>query len=195
MTELKREHLSALMDGEAVPPASLDALLREPALKASWARYHLARDALHHELYIPAGDLASRINAALEAEPTVLAPVARKPRAVTGLLKQAASFAVAASVTAAVIFGVQGYHARQAGAPALAQQPAAAAPAPRVLEQPRLLPLAPLVQAASATNKPLDPRQERLRAYLLDHSEQAAARGGNGMLPYVRVVSQEPVER
>lgn len=199
MTERLHEQLSGFMDGEAMPESGLAELVRNPELKATWARYHLVRDTLHNELSLPAGDLASRISAAIELEPTVLAPKSRKPLAIPAFFKQAANFAVAASVTVAVVFGVQSYQGhRQAGQAQLAQQ--TEAPAPVVVQQPPVLMVAPMVQAASAHLQAVDPReermldarqQERIRAYLLDHSEQAAARGSNGMFPYVRVVSRE----
>lgn len=196
MTERLREQLSALMDGDAVSESSVSEFLGNPELKATWARYHLVRDALHNELSFPAGDLASRVSAALDAEPTVLAPRAKKAFVIPGFFRQAASFAVAASVTAAVIFGVQTYQGRDIQQPALAQQGAPnGAP---VVQQPSMLMVAPMVQAASARSsgaKSPDPRQERLRAYLLDHSQQAAARGESGMLPYVKAVSHESEER
>lgn len=193
MTEPLREQLSAFMDGATVPESSLAQLVQNDELKASWARYHLVRDVMHNELSLPAGDLASRISAALDAEPTVLAPKAKKPLPVPGFFRQAASFAVAASVTAAVIFGVQSYNAQQAGTPALAQQ--TVTPAPVMAQQPPVLMVGPMVQAASARTKPLDPRQERLREYLMDHTQQSNAQGVNGVLPYVKVVSHEPNER
>ncbi|MBI2379824.1 MAG: sigma-E factor negative regulatory protein [Gammaproteobacteria bacterium] len=173
MSEHEREQLSAFMDGQPGTPGLTERLGREEPLRATWARYHLIRDAMQHELSLPSGDLASRISLALEVEPTILAPKPRRPSLLPGLFKQAASFAVAASVTAAVIFGVQGYNARQqAGAPGFAEQKVSQ-PAPN-LEQPRLLPLAPMAQAASARNQALDPRQQQLRNYLLERSEQAA---------------------
>lgn len=201
MSERLREQMSAFMDGEAIPESSLGQLLDSPEMKASWSRYHLARDAMQNELRLPAFNLAERISAAIEAEPTVLAPKPKKTFVLPAIFKQAASLAVAASVTAVVIVGAQHYQGQsgEMAVPTLAEQSTAPAPVSQpVVQAPPIIAVAPLVQAASARmgqNAPADARQERLRAYLLDHHQQSSARGLNGMLPHVNVMSQPVEER
>jgi sigma-E factor negative regulatory protein RseA len=84
-----KSNLSALMDDaldESEAASALDALTLEPSLRRDWELYHLIGDSLRQgaepwpEL---AADFSDRVMAALEEEPTVLAPHApvRAPRA------------------------------------------------------------------------------------------------------------------
>jgi sigma-E factor negative regulatory protein RseA len=70
-TEIK-EQLSALMDGEAQPDAArfvLRSVASDPALAASWSRYHLSRDCLQKQpvLLVDAG-FAAAVMARIDAE-------------------------------------------------------------------------------------------------------------------------------
>ncbi|MBK7661619.1 MAG: sigma-E factor negative regulatory protein [Betaproteobacteria bacterium] len=122
------QELSTLMDGE------LDAHEAERAirtvcgnddLKQKWHEYHLIGDALR-------GDgpgrtaLSRRIMAALEEEPTVLAPRRRIPVNAGRI-----AFAAAASVTTVAVVGWMGLQQGRVpdAGPALAKGPAAAQPA------------------------------------------------------------------
>lgn len=117
--EALQQSLSAVMDNEAdelelrrVLSASDNAELR-----ATWARYQLARAAMHKDLLVPDLDIAAAVSAALKDE-TV--PVAEKP--VRGLWRNFGRIAVAASVTLAVLAGVRFYHQDELGSTQLAQQ-------------------------------------------------------------------------
>lgn len=112
------ESLSALMDGEA-SELEVRRLLRDSAddgeLRERWRHWHVARAAMHDELQAPKLDLASRVSAALADEPALVAQVpwyARMPGRV----------AVAASVTLAVLAGLQFAPLGEQAAPQLAQQ-------------------------------------------------------------------------
>jgi len=67
-----QDFLSRLMDGEwrdlDVRRSVLD-VCGDETLRAKWARYHLARDAMRHEALDPSDSLAERVRAALEQEP------------------------------------------------------------------------------------------------------------------------------
>jgi len=73
-----RESLSQLMDGEwhGIDPSQCAAgVCQDEALRATWARYHLIRDAMNrdgvnNEPVHSGFDLASRVRAAIEKEPT-----------------------------------------------------------------------------------------------------------------------------
>lgn len=121
--EVLDESLSAVMDGEAdelelrrVLAASGD----DSAVRERWARYQLARDVMHRQSVLPQLDLAAAVSAAIEAEDAQAAAPAAKP---TGSWHQVARFAVAATVTLAVLVGVRFYNG-QDEAPQLAQQAA-----------------------------------------------------------------------
>lgn len=116
------ESLSALMDGETDDlevRRLLNGVEQEPELSATWRRYHLARTALKGEQMDANVDLSGSIAAALEDEPTyaqekvsasasrhVLAGLRENSRQ---MWRSVASMAVAASVTAVVIFGVNSF--------------------------------------------------------------------------------------
>lgn len=106
--EVLDESVSAVMDGEAdelelrrvLAAAGEDAALRE-----RWARYQLARDVMHRQAVLPKLDLAAAVSAAIGAEDAA-APVARPARS----WRHLGRFAVAASVTLAVLAGVRFYN-------------------------------------------------------------------------------------
>ncbi len=67
-----KETLSQLMDGEwqnIDSQARISELCSDEELKATWARYHLARDVMKNESVKVDTDIASRVWAALEDEP------------------------------------------------------------------------------------------------------------------------------
>jgi len=67
-----KETLSQLMDGEwqnIDSQARISDLCSDSELKATWARYHLARDVMKNESVKVDTDIASRVWAALENEP------------------------------------------------------------------------------------------------------------------------------
>ncbi|MCY4210911.1 MAG: sigma-E factor negative regulatory protein [Gammaproteobacteria bacterium] len=110
MNEMTKEQLSALMDGEADGQQRelIDELLQDPELLETWSRYHLISDCLQQ--HAPAQgtaqldrDLAARVAKSLEQEPTILAPT----RVPARLVKPVTGFAIAASVAALAIFGIQ----------------------------------------------------------------------------------------
>lgn len=120
--EVLNEAVSAAMDGEAAE-LELRRLLAAPDEEAAevrrrWARYQLARDVMHGQPVSPGLDLAGAVSAAIAAEAAT--PVAqREPR--RGL--RLGRFAVAASVTLAVLAGVRWYHQDETLSPQLASQP------------------------------------------------------------------------
>lgn len=76
MSQNVRQDISALMDGDLAGSAAdgaIKALKTESALKATWARYHVARSAMKRE-YTPyvKSDLLGRVQAALESDPVFL---------------------------------------------------------------------------------------------------------------------------
>lgn len=79
--EQRRQSLSALMDGEAEPPAVLEicaAWRRDDALRADWHAYHLISDVLRSDdLALPAAQdeaFLGRLRERLATQPVVLAP-------------------------------------------------------------------------------------------------------------------------
>ncbi|MGL5991976.1 MAG: sigma-E factor negative regulatory protein [Aeromonas sobria] len=123
-----KEQISALMDGELSDAEVLNELEMDSDLQDTWGRYHLIGNAMRGDLSVNLQlDLSASIMAALEDEPTILAP---KPVEAATVLQpvvapvktdsnviplfrrvgqQLGQYAIAASVAAAVIFGVQQY--------------------------------------------------------------------------------------
>lgn len=117
--EALQESLSAVMDNEAdeLELRRVLGAVESSEARATWARYQVARAAMHKELLNPRLDLAAAVSAALvdEAAP---APVAARPWRSLGRL------AVAASVTLAVLAGVRLYNQNDLGGAQVAQQAA-----------------------------------------------------------------------
>lgn len=110
------EKLSAFMDGELNDNVFVDGLKNDSELLAKWRSYHVIRSGLRKEASVmPEFDITAQVAAALESEATVLAPKS-KLSAIPGVnkiipfMRQSGQFAVAASVAAAVILGVQQYN-------------------------------------------------------------------------------------
>lgn len=184
------ESLSALMDGEA-SELEVRRLLRDSAddgeLRERWRHWHVARAAMHDELQAPKLDLASRVSSALADEPVLMAQAPWYAR-VSGRV------AVAASVTLAVLAGLQFSPLNEQAAPELAQQqdiptltiPGQALPGPAVL--------AGYQPGEAATESPtLENRwhEERMPLYLHQHLQQVSASQGNAQLPQARVANFE----
>ena len=190
-TEMNGERLSALVDGElngAEYGQALDAINLSPELRQRWMRYHTASDALKNSLptALLKPDFSSRVMQAIDAEPTILAPrnITRK---INPLVKQVAGLAIAASVTAVAVLGVQTWRL----------EPVAEPIATVVQVTP---PVADLIRPVVATtttastntmtvdadSSALPPHvQSQINQYLLNHQNSLAAQR---MLPYARIV-------
>jgi sigma-E factor negative regulatory protein RseA len=175
MNNEDREWLSALADGELHEQSMeqrLTTLRDDPQLLASWQAYHLIRDTVSSNLnHSVAPQLHRRIAAALESEPTILAPQRRRQP----WLKQVAGVAIAASVTGVAIIGLQNMNG-------VDSNPAAA----QVAQQQEYLRMKP-AQVARRNETPVQ-SNDALNRYLVNHNEYSANSGIQGMLPYVRIV-------
>ncbi len=171
MNEEQRQRISALCDGELEARERLDAIDdigRDPALRDTFGRYQMISDVLHNN-YRRAEDhaLLARVREALADEPTVLAPPRRTPR-FSSWRPLAAGFAVAASVAAVAVVGIQ----------VINEEPAAqlAAEAPREyirLQQPTVV--AEKRERAREGNLNIAPVAARskspLAPYVVNHNE------------------------
>ncbi len=178
MNKDNREWLSALADGElqgAELKRGLDALRSDAELQASWSAYHLIRDSVSSNLDEGvAPQLHLRISAALQDEPTILAPQSRR----RSWVKQAAGLAIAASVAGVAIVGVQQMNS------------ADSAPTLQAVVQPQeYIRMAPTL-VADRKEKAV-PNNEALDRYLVNHNEYSANSGIQGVLPYVRIVGHK----
>ena len=186
-----KEQLSALMDGDLNDVEVLGELGMDPALQDTWSRYHLIGDAMRGDLPVNLQlDLSDSIMAALEDEPTILAP---KPVETAPVLQpvvapvktdsnvvplfrrvgqQLGQYAIAASVAAAVIFGVQQYQG-QDGVPAnpvLNTIPIGGSAAPVSVHYPQQD--GARARQQGLTEQQMQEQRERINAFLRDHQLQ-----------------------
>ncbi|ATL97217.1 RseA family anti-sigma factor [Aeromonas sp. MR19] len=183
-----KEQLSALMDGDLSDVEVLSELGMDPALQDTWSRYHLIGDAMRGDLPVNLQlDLSDSIMAALEDEPTILAPkpVESKPAApqvhtgakVVPLFRrvgqQVGQYAIAASVAAAVIFGVQQYQGHDGipTNPVLNTIPVGGSASPVSVHYPQDGNRATARQQGLSEQQ-MQEQRERINAFLRDHQLQ-----------------------
>lgn len=194
-----QQSLSALMDNEA-DELELHRVLKasnEPEVRATWARYQVARAAMHNEAAFTSVDLSARIMAAIDAEPESVTAVpaslanVQKPRSMPWLGR----VAVAASVTLAVLGGVRFYNQDAVQQDALMAQseqrlPAASQAQSSVVlasysEQGQSTPMAQAVNGQDSWY------ERRLPDYLRQHAQQTSVSKTESALPYARAASLE----
>ncbi|HDZ8839702.1 TPA: transcriptional regulator [Aeromonas veronii] len=186
-----KEQISALMDGDLSDAEVLNELEMDSDLQDTWGRYHLIGDAMRGDLPVNLQlDLSDSIMAALEDEPTILAP---KPVETVPVLQPAVApvktdsnvvplfrrvgqqlgqYAIAASVAAAVIFGVQQYQG-QDGVPAnpvLNTIPIGGSAAPVSVHYPQQD--GARARQQGLTEQQMQEQRERINAFLRDHQLQ-----------------------
>ncbi|MDH5444706.1 MAG: sigma-E factor negative regulatory protein [Gammaproteobacteria bacterium] len=181
MTEKKYENLSAIMDGETeLNDQLIQQLHADPELRSRWQRYHLIRDGLDNHLPdVGMSDISEKVMSALEAEPTILAPMHK--RISQKVMKQAAGLAVAASVATIAIVSVQTSQ--------LTNTPDSTTSIARI-EQPRIDQTA--ISQARLRNQAI---QSKLNGYLVNHNEYSMSARMQGMMPYMRIVGDADNQR
>lgn len=205
MTNPSDERISALLDGELdahEQQTVLDELLAHDDNRKTWGRYHLIGGTLKRSL--PGGidhGFSSRVMAALDDEPTVLAPSPRTSwRQRWG--QHTAGLAVAASVAAVAVLGVQFMYQQDAQAPVaqLAQQGSptqdttlmAKKNAQRVGMQSNIQTVTQSSNASNSTavaiKKDLKRYHPHLNKYLVDHNQQSS-QIVQGVVPYARIIA------
>ena len=218
MTNPSDEKISALVDGELDEhehQSTVNELLADKNKRAVWQRYHLIGDTLKRSL--PAGidhSFSSRVMSELENEPTVLAPPKQTH---SSWSQRAAGLAVAASVAAVAVLGVQFMYQQDGQAPAqqLAQVPAKSSPMPQQ-KTPQQTPLQNIARAniQKSMQAALQPSlranvqtvtqtssavaripkaakrfHPRLNKYLVDHNQQTSRSAVQAVIPYARIVA------
>jgi sigma-E factor negative regulatory protein RseA len=205
--EQSGEQMSSLVDGEVEGSSDgmkgLDHLVKDKEGHDRWERYHLIGDALKRNLPpVIDNQLASRVMAELENEPTVLAP----SRTSSSIGKQMAGLAIAASVATIAVLGVQFMYKEDGLAPTqqIAQANSAKIPVNKEL-------FGRDVQTVTQAINPVDPRSQQLaqqhpaqilkqyhpnlNKYLLNHNQRAARGVVQGVIPYARIITYPDMER
>jgi sigma-E factor negative regulatory protein RseA len=164
MNDQLKEMLSAFMDGEADDQRVLEGLRQHDEARSAWASYHIIRDVMSQHYVAGSQQIAGRVSAALQDEPTVLAPQRWfKPKKI---LRHASGAAIAATIAAVAILVVRQSPEIPQDIPQFAVGP--------ITQQPVRL-------TAAAENK--------LSGYIVSHNEYSASSRIKGMLPYTRIVS------
>ena len=181
-----KEQLSALMDGDLSEIEVLNELGTDPALQDTWSRYHLIGDAMRGDLPVNLQlDLSDSIMLALEDEPAILAPKPAQPAApqvqpagkvipfVRRSGQQVGQYAIAASVAAAVIFGVQQYQGKDGvpTSPVLNTIPVGGSAAPVSVHYPQDGSRTG-VRQQGLSEQQMQEQRERINAFLRDHQLQ-----------------------
>lgn len=199
----RKEQLSALMDGEADNmDRAIDQLLSDPTQRAEWENLHFNRDVAggHIDIKASAG-FADAVMAALDDEPTVLAPksvrksVDSNTNATVSWLRPAAGLAIAATVAAVTVLSFDSL-VGEPSAPAQVQQLAAQQSA-----APQAATITPVqFTGAHVVNRTYwqgsdENMQDELNQYLANHTEYSDVSNFQGMLPYVRLAGYDSEEK
>lgn len=192
MNDDMKEQLSGLMDGEfeAHADETIGQLINSRPLREIWWRYHLISDVLKQNLPdLIDRQLAEKVADSISDEPVVLAPY----RIVKNqFFKPLAGLAIAASVTAIAIVGIQNRNEPQPNLPAARVADAAATYNTNISQQ-YTFP----VSATLVTRQPGEPVENvepnsRLNSYLVNYNEFRASQNGvHGIIPYVRIIANE----
>ena len=181
-----KEQISALMDGDLIDAEVLNELEMDSDLQATWGRYHLIGDAMRGDLPVNLQlDLSDSIMLALEDEPAILAPKPAQPAApqvqpagkvipfVRRFGQQVGQYAIAASVAAAVIFGVQQYQGKDGvpTSPVLNTIPVGGSAAPVSVHYPQDGSRTG-VRQQGLSEQQMQEQRERINAFLRDHQLQ-----------------------
>lgn len=183
MDKLGQEWVSAAVDGEAGPQALAD-LASDKSSHDKWRNYHLIGDAMRGELPQTLQlDLSDSIAAALEQEPTILAPVEQPQKSVSHpanvipFFKQFGQYAIAATVALVAVVGVQNYSNSGSGdgaaSPVLMTRPLVGGASPVSYQEGEFQ-----QQRPGYTNEQLNEQRRRINSYIQDHMLQQRLNAG-----------------
>lgn len=224
MSERSHEELSALMDGEASEMElrrTLKSLDSDSELLQKWRRYHVSRSVMQGDLKETRSaeftqlDLTKAVSAAIDKEPAHDVSFEDKPSWVAKVLQPLSSVAVAASVSAMVVFGWQlfqqqggdisnpNFAANSSGqvAPTLVASVNQSQAAPVVRSQANTGFVTVSESRSAVQSKPVvqheivrmpTNKNQRLNHYLVSHSGNAALNTASGSMSYTRVVHIAP---
>ncbi|WP_076407708.1 sigma-E factor negative regulatory protein [Shewanella sp. UCD-KL12] len=191
MDKLGQEWVSAAVDGE-VDEQTLAELTADKDSHQQWRDYHMIGDAMRGELPKSINlDLSASIAAAIDKEPTIIAP-AHKPSLdtvteptqsdnkgfanVIPMFKQFGQYAIAASVALFAIVGVQNYNQEASidasPLPVLNTRPLVGSVTPVSLQT------GPVQQSQSFTNVQVIEQRQRINSYFQDHMLQQRLNNG-----------------
>jgi negative regulator of sigma E activity len=183
MSNVTKQHVSDMLDDEVNAQQVEDltnAFESDSGMKKTYARYALVSDILqNHAPDMIDVHFAENVSKVLDDEPTILGGF-RRHLHMPAVLKQVASLAAAASITAVTILGIQSYN--------IAETPDASSVVASVNRLP--VPENKDWVRVSGVNWNKKPSVEsRLNSYLVNHN--AYSQGVQGILPYAKIVSYQ----
>ena len=186
--EALHESLSALLDDETTE-LELHRILAakdDMALRGTGSRYQVGRAVMHKELLEPRLDLAAAVSAALADEPV------HRVKPVASRWQGLGRFAVAASVTVAVLAGVRLYNQDQITGVQMAQQASQPMFTSPLVQGPAVLASytqdAASVPSANQQTQVMGSRwlEQHVPGYLRQHARQASFAAPDGARPLAR---------
>ena len=190
------EVVSALLDGEAgdVPEQILNEVVQADYTRLSWSRYQLIGEVVREaskepHLRFASASFAEKVRQQIDAEPTILAPKRRSTRRMPSYLQPVAGIALAASVAAVAVIGVQQMSLNDSEN----AQPLSVA---KFEAAEQVLASDTGAVSSDVADSPeleidLAEHKRRLNSYLVNFNEQRAGLGMPGVNPYVRIIDFE----
>ena len=176
------EQISALFDDELEQQEHellMRRLKQETGLQESLSRFQIIGDAMRHSLDIAATtNLVQKVSESIEHEENISSQVSQnKP---LRILKPVAGLAIAASVAAMAVIGLQdlgGFQDTQQASPRLAQ----------IEQQTNVL----RVSSGTRWDRQQPETENRLNGYLVNHSEYTSNISLQGMINYARIAGYD----
>lgn len=197
MSEDKLERISALMDGELDSrerSIAIENMEVDPETMRSWQRYHIIGDTMRNTMPSTVKpDLAEKLNKMLENEPAILALKSKRwpGNKINNYVKPLAGLAIAASVTAVAIIGLQSSNQQTPGFDAnVAQVVVNGSDTPTI--ESTIVKVAPST-VRTVKYEPVENTIEskHLNSYILNHNQFNSRMRVQGVSPNARLVGHE----
>lgn len=195
MNENRLEKLSAMMDGELIGrdrDIVIDQIESDPETRGRWQRYHMIGDTLRSTMPgTVSPDLAVRLNQMLANEPTILAPKTGLRSSYKNFIKPLAGMAIAASITAVAVLGIQQQNQELPGTDTFSQ--VAISEAGMVSSSTTDKAMADTVTVRTVKYQAGKSNQDadNLTPYILNHNQYNSRLGVQGVSPYARLVGHD----
>lgn len=186
MNSRLKENISAFVDSQCEDNQVIDKLKQDPKMAACFGRYHLIGDAMRSDLPDQLDlDLSTKIAAAIEQEPVVLAPNVKhnasvadsvaparsKGNKIVSIFRPAVQYGLAASFAAAMVVGLQVESSQEqveVPQPLLRTFPIGGNLDPVSMQQVESYP--------QVSSYDAERQRQRINSYIMDHAQQLKVR-------------------
>ncbi len=179
------------MDGE-LDDITANKLLEDTSIRQCWHRYHTISDILQNRTPVNINpQLTLRISELIKKEPAIVAPTRRN---VLNYLKPVAGTAIAASVAALAILGVQQYRAGTVMPETMviaASNSPIQAPVNQVTVPLQIVAADNVRPVRQAVQTSININNVQMSRYILNHNEYRSNTGLHGVVPHVRLVATD----